>query len=74
MLAAAARMTVEAAPRLGIGPFHEFLWEGERGAALAGVVEDNFVLVVADKGANLGLLRLAVRRFAVQPPHPLPSA
>jgi predicted regulator of Ras-like GTPase activity (Roadblock/LC7/MglB family) len=71
MLSAAANLTVQAALRLEIGQFQEFIWEGERGVAVAALVGDAYVVAVAAKGVNLGMLRLALRRL--QPGAPASS-
>ena len=64
LLAAIAAALGQAARDLGIGDVGEFLVEAAGGAIMAGALPDrHMAVVVADPGANLGLVRIELRRL-----------
>ena len=63
LLAAVAGALGQAAADLGIGDVGEFLVEAAGGAIMAGALPDRrTAVVIAEAGANLGLVRVELRR------------
>ena len=67
LLAALVGVLRQAAADLGAGPIRETIVEAERGAVIAGALGgDRAAVVLADGRANLGIIRVELRRLRRQ--------